>query len=177
MGIEFKTVTWYSQVLAIILAVLIFVIGFYFGSAASEQSVVASTFNNLFAPERPVTFYKPIEYLPAQIQNGSITSQAELDALYSSRYNDEQVEPGARFKKPGVNFEEYFILYQQIAGSGCYTALTPTIMERGNSTLIFTSHMYQEGTCEMALTGVDWAVLPRNYIDHTVQFKTVTEQK
>ena len=170
MSIHFNKVTWYSQLFAILLGIGIFFLGFYLGS--NQSYIDNSRIGNLVVPNKPVAFFKPIEFLPAIENSGMISSQSELDTLYPEAYNEDYGEYGDRFKKTNVNFEQSFILYQQVSGGGCSVVVTPTLQQVAEKTLLFESKIYEEGTCEIGLVGIDWIVVPRAYIDFKVNFKT-----
>jgi|AntRauTorcE11897_2_1112592.scaffolds.fasta_scaffold34814_1 hypothetical protein len=170
MKIEYKKVTWYSQILAIVIGIGIFFIGFYLGT--QQMSPASTSISNLFSTHKPISFYRPYEFLPATSTEGIITSQSELDQLYSDTYEADYGEYGSRWGKPEIDFEQFFILYQKMSGTGCSVEVTPALLKSGENSLVYDTQIYEEGTCEIGLVGTDWIVIPRTYLNYEIEFKS-----
>ena len=175
MKIEFKKVTWYSQILAVVIGIAIFYAGFYVGTMQTKSFFGTGSMPTLLSAEKPVSFYRPYKFLPATSTNGLIASQAELNDLYSDTYETDYGEYGSRWEKPEIDFDQFFILYQQMSGTGCSVIVTPDLQQSDKNSIIYDTQIYEEGTCEIGLTGIDWVILPRAYMNYDIEFKsTVT---
>lgn len=108
MTIEWNRVTWYSKLLALIIFVGVFILGFYLGSAYNEAARIPDIFPLTIATStKPVV--KPVNPTPQQTSGNEISFKAYLTAY---TYWDNT--------PPGSADIAYPIVHQKAGGTGTY---------------------------------------------------------
>ncbi len=170
MSIRFTQVTWYSQILAVVIGMGIFGCGFYLGVYSQGVTLSLPVLSTMtVSPVTPVEFYPLDGMIPLHLDKGVVTSQEQLDALY------EAIEPNPLLPKPEVDFKNFFILFQKVASSGCSAPTTITLWQK-KRLLVLDVRVHQKGACQVWRIGSHAILVSRDYLELPVEFKLTMYQ-